>query len=345
MVNKGRISCGRIVNNDRAQILIVALIAVNAVMMGLGTFDFVTDDPALDAVFEKVDLAFLILFTFELFLQFLYHGLRLLIDGWLLFDLVVVALSWSFAEAQIVRAFRIFRTLRLVTRVAVMRNLVKALFSVIPKMSAIAMLLGLIMYIFSVMFTQLFKYMFEDGHLEYDYFSRLDRTFFTLFQLISLDAWTKPAREVVAVYNWAWILFFVYIIIASFIFANLIIAVMCDAITALHEDDKALLHGRGGGYDSEDEEDKLEMQELEEEILAGRVAYSLNGGSRRDLAQGTDSRGSRRRSTMRGTSPHLERQISVLQNQIDETRRMQKHMAATLEYLTQQLQNLPASNR
>lgn len=50
-------------------------------------------------------------------------------------------------------------------------------------MFAIGLLLLLVSYIFAVMFTQLFKTISVDGELEFDYFGRLDETFFTLFQV------------------------------------------------------------------------------------------------------------------------------------------------------------------
>ena len=124
VVNQMRYRCGTIVNNENVQFFIVILIAVNAIMMGVGTFDFVTENPQIDDAFETTDKVFLIIFTIELCMQFVFHGWRLLLDGWLVFDLVVIAMSWSFSQVQIIRAFRIFRALRLITRIEVMKNLV-----------------------------------------------------------------------------------------------------------------------------------------------------------------------------------------------------------------------------
>lgn len=119
-----RYACGNFVNHNKVQLFIVTLIAINALMMGIATFDFVRENPDVSSVFETVDLVFLIIFTVELGLQFVYYGWRLLLDGWLLFDLIVIITSWSFSSVQIIRAFRIFRALRLITRVKVMKNLV-----------------------------------------------------------------------------------------------------------------------------------------------------------------------------------------------------------------------------
>mmetsp|Transcript_22710 Transcript_22710/g.37579 ORF Transcript_22710/g.37579 Transcript_22710/m.37579 type:complete len:375 (-) Transcript_22710:23-1147(-) len=238
-----RLLCGAIINNDKVQLAIVLMIAINALMMGIGTFSFVTENEATNSAFELIDKIFLIIFTIELSFQLIFHGFKLFLDGWLIFDFIIIVVSWSFSSLQIIRAFRIFRALRLVTRIAVMKNLVLAVFSVMPRLAAINLLLLLIFYIFAVMFTQLFKNLKEDGHTEEDYFSRLDRTLFTLFQIMTLDAWGDIAREVILVYNWAWLPFVVFVTISGFIVVNLIIAVICDAVSSLHLDVKAKMHG------------------------------------------------------------------------------------------------------
>jgi hypothetical protein len=116
--------CGTIINDDRVQFFIVSLIAINAIMMGIGTFEFVTENPNVDRAFEMIDQIFLIIFTIELAMQAIYHSWKMLLDGWLVFDLVIIVTSWSFSQVQIIRAFRIFRALRLITRIKVMKNLV-----------------------------------------------------------------------------------------------------------------------------------------------------------------------------------------------------------------------------
>jgi len=117
--------------------------------------------------------------------------------------------------------------------------IIAALFGVMPRMFAIGLLLFLVSYIFAVMFTQLFKTL----DLTEDYFGRIDNTFFTLFQIMTLDAWADIAREVMVFYSWAWFPFIVFVIVTGFVVVNLIIAVICDAISALHDDEKAKLHG------------------------------------------------------------------------------------------------------
>jgi len=236
-IRQFRDKVGAIVNNDIVQKVIVFLIAVNSVLMGIGTFDFVTEDPQLDTAFNFTDKVFLIIFTIELVMQIIYHGFGLFQDGWLVFDFVIVTLSWVFNSMQGIRAFRIFRALRLVTRFKTMRNLVTALLSVVPRMLAIAALLMLIFYIFAVMFTDLFINVTEEDYPEEEcalFFTSLDGTLFTLFQIMTLE-WAFIARSCMNVYSWAWLPFVCFVMITSFIVFNLIIAVICDAVAVLHE--------------------------------------------------------------------------------------------------------------
>ena len=131
-----------------------------------------------------------------------------------------------------------------------------------PRILAIGLLLVLVSFIFAVMFTQLFKDLY---HISEDYFGRIDDTFFTLFQIMTLDAWSDICREVMAVYKWAWLPFVVFVIVTGFVVVNLIIAVICDAISALHDDEKAKLHGTNvpdatTEHDSDDE-DHMDIRE------------------------------------------------------------------------------------
>ena len=272
-VRQFRVKCGQFVNHNYVQLIIVFLIAINAAMMGIATFDFVSQDPYVSSIFETTDQVFLIIFTVELILQLIYRGPSLFLDGWLVFDFVIILVSWSFSSVQIIRAFRIFRALRLVTRIKVMKNLVLAVFGVMPRMAAIGLLLVLVFYIFAVMFTQLFKDLHKNGVTDEDYFSRLDWTLFTLFQIMTLDAWADIARQVIEEIKWAWLPFLIFVTISGFIVVNLIIAVICDAISALHEDEKAKIHGtyeEGDDSDSEDDTPPLDVQEqletLEEQV-------------------------------------------------------------------------------
>mmetsp|Transcript_18865 Transcript_18865/g.38096 ORF Transcript_18865/g.38096 Transcript_18865/m.38096 type:complete len:343 (+) Transcript_18865:86-1114(+) len=224
----------RLLNPQPFANFILGLIFINSIMMGIATFPFVKDDDDLRYKFDLVDQIFLIIFTIESAMQLLYFGLRgFFRDGFRVFDLLIVILSWAMEGTQVIRAFRIFRASRLITRIETMRNLVLAIFNVMPKMTAIFLLLILIFFIFGVMFTTLFKGMYLDGELTEPFFESLFYSFFTLFQMMTMDSWSTIMKQIQEEYPTAWIPFVIFIILTGFVVVNLIIAVICDAVSIL----------------------------------------------------------------------------------------------------------------
>ena len=194
-----------------------------------------------------------------------------------------------------------------------------ALFSVVPRMFAIGILLLLVSYIFAVMFTQLFKDMYEDGYTTEDYFGRMDKTFLTLFQLMTLDNWANIAREVIAVYSWAWIPFIVFVIATGFVVVNLIIAVICDAISALHEDEKAKLHGTYEEDSQESSSSKPGGADEDEDSIQLEEAVEYDDDYHSDI--------------------DVQGQLDSLEQHVLELSQMQEEAFMALEILTQSLQS------
>jgi len=301
-LNNARKFCGKIVNNSRVQNFVLLLITINAITMGVATFPVVKNDPNILNAFDVADQIFLVLFTIECSMQLIYHGWNLFKDGFLVFDLLIVVMSWALEGAQVFRAFRIFRAARLITRIDTLKNLVLALFSVFPKMTAIFMLLLLIFYIFSVMFTQLFKDMYDDQLVKEQYFDTLFFSLFTLFQMMTLDEWAVILFQIQRTYPWAWLPFVIFIIITAFVVVNLIVAVICDAVHVLGNENKAGLHGcDSDDYRSEDMEYEDDMNH------------------------------------MRSPASATERRLQELQKQLDEMVSVQDQLRTTIEVLINQL--------
>jgi hypothetical protein len=130
-------------------------------------------------------------------------------------------------------------------------------------MAAIFLMLMLIFYIFGVMFTQLFS---EVEVIGFNYFGSLSATLLTLFQIMTLDGWAGITREMMLTYPWAWLPFIVFVIISGFVVVNLIIAVICDAIGSLDDEEKANLQGGRYGDDNSNSDYSGEPLELREQL-------------------------------------------------------------------------------
>jgi hypothetical protein len=254
---RSRLRVGRIVNHEYVQITVIVFILINALMMGIGTMNWVTDSPKIDNVFTMIDQTFLVIFTLEVSMQLYYLGLALFHDGWLVFDLAIVVLSWSFESWQIVRAFRIFRAFRLITKIKPLRDLVLAIGAVLPRIYAIAGLLMIIFYVFAVLFTELFSNL----PLSENYFRTLDASLFTCMEMMTLT-WADIAREVIEYHTWAWAPFVFFIAISGFIVYNLIVAVVVEAVAVTEQTVRAL-----DGMETNTPSAKLEEAEERMDLL------------------------------------------------------------------------------
>ncbi len=159
-------------------------------------------------------------------MQFAAQGQKFLKDPWHIFDVVVITISLVPANAafSVLRAVRALRILMLVETSASLRHIMASLFSAIPGIAGIATLLAILFYIFGIMATRLFGADFPQ------YFGNLQTSFFSLFQIMTLEGWPDIVRSIMQTYPYAWIFFITYIIIATYSILNLFIAVIIDAM-------------------------------------------------------------------------------------------------------------------
>jgi len=253
---------------------IVACISINSIMIGIGTFDFIDDNETNKRIFEIIDDVFLYIFTAELMLNLIWYFRldRIAFEGyipyipaitsgerskrrrdrpWIIFDIFIIGLSWIFrgtsanSDASIFRAFRILRTFRLLSKVKSLKNLMRALVHVFPKMGALAVITVIMFIVFGVLTTQLFRSTAFEGDVEYDYFGSFERSCLTLFQMMTFDNWHDPARAIMGLpqFGWTWIIFVSWVFFSGFVIMNLIIAIICESLVTMNEMGIMALHG------------------------------------------------------------------------------------------------------
>ncbi|MGV8964239.1 MAG: ion transporter [Candidatus Saccharimonadaceae bacterium] len=213
-----------LVNHHLFHRIVVCLIIINAVILGLKTYPSIMEEH--DLILNFLDQFIIWLFVGEIILQFAAHGRKFLKDPWHIFDVVVITISLVPANAafSVLRAVRALRILMLVETSATLRHIMASLFSAIPGIAGIATLLAILFYIFGIMATRLFGADFPQ------YFGNLQTSFFSLFQIMTLEGWPDIVRSIMQTYPYAWIFFITYIIIATYSILNLFIAVIIDAM-------------------------------------------------------------------------------------------------------------------
>ncbi|RJL31628.1 ion transporter [Bailinhaonella thermotolerans] len=256
------------VESRRAQRVITVVILVNAATLGIET------SPAMlreyGGALHAVDHAALYVFVAELAAKVYAYRLRFFRDPWNVFDFLIVGMSLlpTTGGLSVLRALRIMRALRLISVVPSLRRVVSALLTAVPGMASIGVLLALVLYVAAVMATKLY------GAAAPGYFSDLGTSLLTLFQVMTGDAWSDVAQEVMAKHPSAWVFFVVFILVCTFVVLNLFIAVVVRAM----EDETAADSRAASEKNSADRDDRIlaELASLQAEVRA--LKDTLNGG-------------------------------------------------------------------
>lgn len=258
-------------DDTRFQNTIVALIAVNAVTLGLETSDSVM--ARAGGVLVAADRLLLSIFALEILARIVAHGFRFFRDPWSVFDFLVVGVAVVPATQNfsVLRALRVLRVLRLASAVPRMRRVVEALLAALPGLGSVVAILGLIFYVAGVMATHIFGDEFPQ------WFGTLGASVYTLFQVMTLESWSMDiVRPVMEVYPYAWAFFVTFILISTFTMLNLFIAVVVNAMQSrYHEaeaEQAATAHTERTKLLIEIQALRTEVRELRETLPSSRAA-------------------------------------------------------------------------
>ena len=248
----------RVTETAAFEATIIAVIVINAVMLGLGT------SPSLDrqfgdimAVGYQVALA---LFIVEALLKMTASSPRVagyFRDGWNVFDFLVIVFALVPATGQlamIARLARLLRVLRLVSVNKDLRLIVTALVRSIPSVGHVIVLMSMIVYIYAIIGYHLFS------EHDPDNWRNLGVSLLTLFNIITLEGWTEIMSTAMELNSLAWIYFVSFVVLGTFVVINLFIAIIINNL-----DDAKLERLR-------DLEEPVSREELLREIRTTRDA-------------------------------------------------------------------------
>lgn len=252
----------KIISATRFEWFIIGLIFINAVILGLETDKDI--HASYGSLLGALDRIILSIFVCELMAKFYVHRWQMFKDPWSVFDVFVVgvALVPATGHLSVLRSLRILRVLRLISAVPSMRRVVTGLLNAIPGMGSVAALLLLILYVSSVMATQLFGTAFPEQ------FGSLSASIFTLVQIMTMEGWADLSGPVMDKFSYAWLFFLVYMLVTSFAVLNLFIGIIVDAMQSealapLQEQEQEIV-------DDQTQQLMAELQSIREEIRALR---------------------------------------------------------------------------
>jgi voltage-gated sodium channel len=113
-----------------------------------------------------------------------------------------------------------------------MRRVMTGMLRAIPSMGAVVALLALIFYVCAVMATKLY------GAQHPELFGTLGRSFYSLFQVMTLEGWADNfVNPVLTTHPFAWIFFIIFMLVTSFTVLNLFIGIIVDAMQSEQEEE------------------------------------------------------------------------------------------------------------
>lgn len=214
------------------QRFLISLIVVNAGILGVQTNHDIMASIGSELIL--MDHVILWIFIAEIVLLMAARGWHFFKDPWCIFDFLVVAIALvpATGSLSVLRALRVLRILRLVNKVDSMRRVVSALLGSLPGLGSVFGLVLIVFYVAGVIATNMYATEFPDR------FGSLGISFYTLFQVMTLEGWSEEiVRPIMAIYPTAWVFFLIFIFISTFIVVNLFVAVIVDSINTIKNDE------------------------------------------------------------------------------------------------------------
>ncbi|MEK9650177.1 MAG: ion transporter [Gammaproteobacteria bacterium] len=223
-----------IVNKVRAfrdaplfNVVVIGVIVFSAIYAGVSSYDL---DTRFEPIISVLDYAITIFFLVEIIIRiFAEKSLKdFLKDGWNIFDTLIVCLSLIPVGGSetifVARLLRIVRVLRIITVVPEFRGIIESLIQSLPRVSFIALLLFIFMYIWAAIGTMFFE------SIDPDRWGDIGKALTTLTQVATYDDWGAIMKVLSSHYFWVPLYFISYIIINAVILLNMVIGVIVEVM-------------------------------------------------------------------------------------------------------------------
>jgi voltage-gated sodium channel len=263
--------CAQIAESRSFQIAVVVAILANAVVIGLETYDSIDED--YGGLLSTLNDLFLVLFTLEIAIRIAAYGRRpreFFRSGWNVFDFFVVGLAylpWIRESVTLLRVIRLLRIARLISVVPGLRVVIVGLGRSIAPIGSIALLTFFLLYVYGML-----GWILYSDH-DPEQFGNIGRALLTLFQVLTLEGWNDVLAKEMEYSPWSWLYFVSFVLLATFVVLNVVIAVVVNSIEEAHhiEDERKrrelmAADPRHAGLYTKIEALKLALDDLEREV-------------------------------------------------------------------------------
>jgi voltage-gated sodium channel len=223
------------------------VILANAIVLGLQTYDEIEADAG--SLLTTLDHVFLGVFVVELVIRILAYGPHLrgyrdfFREGWNVFDFVVIGAAFLPGlreNATLLRLIRLLRVVRVVSVLPDLRVLIRGMVRSLLPIGTMAVVALLVLYVYGMVGWILF------GDELPAQWGTIGDAMLTLFVMMTLENFPQYMEAGMQVHPQAWIFFVSFVLVASFLVINVLIAIIINSIEEARRDEALeALVGRG----------------------------------------------------------------------------------------------------
>ena len=227
----------RLVHSTWFEGFIFTVIVLNAVVLGLETYSSIVDRYG-DTLYLLNEI-FLGIFIVEILLRIGAYGSKpwnYFRSGWNVFDFVVVFavfIPGVRENATLLRLVRLLRIVRVVSILPDLRVLVSGMVRAIPPIASMAVLAVLLIFVYGMIGWKIF------GDELPERWGDIGQAMLTLFTVLTLEGWNEILFTGQEVTRFAWVFFVSFVLIASFLLINILIAIIINAVEDAREAERA----------------------------------------------------------------------------------------------------------
>ncbi len=227
------VACARLAASQRFQLIIFGVIVLNAIVLGASTYDSIEDEHG-DTLFLLNEI-FLGIFIVEILIRITAYGNRpqdYFKDRWNLFDFIVVFavfIPGVRENATILRLVRLLRIVRVISILPDLRVLISGMARALRPIGAMAAMTVLLLFVYGMVGVQLF------GDELPERWGNIGSAMLTLFTVLTLEGWNDILFSAQEVTRYAWIFLVSFVLIASLLVINILIAVIITSVEEARE--------------------------------------------------------------------------------------------------------------
>lgn len=255
--------CRAVVANPLFDIAITLVILVNAVVLGLETYESLV--VGYHGVFSVVYDVILGVYVVELLIRFTAVGWNVrafVADKWNVFDFLIVAASFVPGlrdTAMLLRLVRLSRIVRIVRFLPDLRVIIGAVARSVPGVASLAAATALLIFIYGML-----GWVFFSGH-DPDHYGNIGQAMLTMFIMLTLENLPDNIAMGQDISQWTILFFISYAVAISFLIFNLFIGLVLNSMEEAraadrekHETDDLLERMRAARTALEDAERELQ---------------------------------------------------------------------------------------